>query len=195
MIKLNDIANIITGHVFRSKIEYSASGNVNLISMESISTEGLINITNNDIKKVFVSDFKSSEIVKQNDILFKAKGLANNAVVINSIPDNTTVTASCLIIRVTVANILPEYVCCWLNSSFAKEYFSKSSGQATGVTIANVSKKTLEDLPIKIPSIEKQHSIAEISYLSRQEINILKEITAKKEQLNNIVLTKQLQKI
>ena len=62
------------------------------------------------------------------------------------IPENTTVTASCLIIRVTAENVLPEYVSCWLNSDFAKNYFSKSSGQATGVTIANVSKKVLEDL-------------------------------------------------
>lgn len=195
MIKLSDVTNIITGHVFRCKIEYSLAGKINLISMESISTEGLIDIAKADTKKVIVTDLKSIEIVRSNDILFKAKGLVNNAVVINSIPENTTVTASCLIIRVKAENVLPEYISCWLNSDFAKNYFSKSSGQATGVTIANVSKKVLEDLPIKIPTIEKQNSIAEVAYLARQEINILKEITNKKEQLNNVLLTKQLQKV
>lgn len=60
------------------------------------------------------------------DILFKAKGLNNTAVLIGSIPSNTTVTASCHIIRVVDKNFLPEYVCSWLNSAAAKIIFKRS---------------------------------------------------------------------
>lgn len=195
MKKLSDISNIITGHVFRSKVEYTINGNVNLVNMEAISSIGEIKISDIDTRKVIAKDLKSTEILSVGDILFKAKGLANNAIVIEAIPDNTTVTASCLIVRVTGTGILPEYVCCWLNSDFAKNHFSKSSGQATGVTIANVSKAVLGDLEIKIPPLEQQQRIVEIANLAKLEIEILKDITNKKEQLNTIVLAKELQKI
>ena len=147
---LKTITNIITGHVFRNKIEYSPDGNINLLNMDSIATTGCVSLDNNDIKRVVISDMKDNEIIMPGDILFKAKGLNNTAVLIDTIPPNTTVTASCHIIRVTDKNFLPGYVCSWLNSAIAKNHFSKGAGQATGVTIANESKATLESLEIPL---------------------------------------------
>ena len=143
-IYFKSISNIITGHVFRSKIPYNTDGNLNLLNMDAISTAGIVRISEEDLKKIQLNNVKPEEIIMPGDILFKAKGLNNTAVLIDSIPLNTTVTASCHIIRVTDKNFLPEYVCSWLNSKAAKRHFSKGSGQATGITIANVSKATLE---------------------------------------------------
>lgn len=113
---------------------------------------------------------------------------------IDSIPANTTVTASCHIIRVTDKNFLPEYVCSWLNSAAAKKHFSKSSGQATGVTIANVSKATLESLEIPLIPLKNQKLISEIEECSKQEKELLLKIAEKKEMLNRAIIEKELQK-
>lgn len=188
------ISNIITGHVFRNKIPYNTDGNINLLNMDAISTAGIVRISENDIKKIQLDDIKPEEIIMLGDILFKAKGLNNTAVLIDSIPANTTVTASCHIIRVTDKNFLPEYVCSWLNSAAAKKHFSKSSGQATGVTIANVSKTTLESLEIPLIPLKNQKLISEIEECSKQEKELLLKIAEKKEMLNRAIIEKELQK-
>ena len=188
------ISNIITGHVFRSKIPYNTDGNINLLNMDAISIAGIVRISENDIKKIQLDDIKAEEIIMPGDILFKAKGLNNTAVLIDSIPANTTVTASCHIIRVTDKKFLPEYVCTWLNSAAAKKHFSKSSGQATGVTIANVSKASLESLEIPLIPLKNQKLISEIEECSKQEKELLLKIAEKKEMLNRAIIEKELQK-
>lgn len=188
------ISNIITGHVFRSKIPYNTDGNFNLLNMEAISTAGIVHLSEEDIKKIQLNDIKPEEIIMPGDILFKAKGLNNTAVLIDSIPPNTTVTASCHIIRVVDKNFLPEYVCSWLNSAAAKNHFSKGAGQATGVTIANVSKATLETLEIPLLPLKNQKLISEIEACSKQEKELLLKIAEKKEMLNRAIIEKELQK-
>ena len=189
-----NISNIITGHVFRSKIPYNTDGNVNLLNMDAISTAGIVHISENDIKKIQLNDIKPEEIIMPGDILFKAKGLNNTAVLIDTIPPNTTVTASCHIIRVADKTFLPEYVCTWLNSVAAKKHFSKGAGQATGVTIANVSKATLESLEIPAIPIKEQKLIAGIEELASQEKELRLKIAEKKDLLNRAIIEKELQK-
>lgn len=193
VIYFKTISNIITGHVFRSKIPYNTDGNFNLLNMEAISTAGIVHISEEDIKKIQLNDIKPEEIIMPGDILFKAKGLNNTAVLIDSIPPNTTVTASCHIIRVVDKNFLPEYVCSWLNSAAAKKHFSKGAGQATGVTIANVSKATLETLEIQLLPLKNQKLISEIEECSKQEKELLLKIAEKKEMLNRAIIEKELQ--
>lgn len=192
--KFKNISIIITGHVFRSKINYNAQGNINLLNMDSISTTGSVVLNINDIKKIEAKDVKESEIVKPGDILFKAKGLNNNAVLIKKIPTNTTVTSSCHIIRIIDKNFLSEFVCTWLNSSIAKQHFSKGAGQATGITIANVSKTTLEDLEIPCLSIKEQELISGIDELGKQERELRLKIADKKNLLCSAIVEKELQK-
>lgn len=194
IFQFKNISNIITGHVFRSKIPYNTGGNINLLNMDAISTAGTVRISEEDIKKIQLDDIKPEEIIMPGDILFKAKGLNNTAVLIDSIPPNTTVTASCHIIRVTNKNFLPEYVCSWLNSAAAKNHFSKGAGQATGVTIANVSKATLETLEIPLLPLKNQKLISEIEECSKQEKELLLKIAEKKEILNRAIIEKELQK-
>ena len=188
------ISNIITGHVFRSKIPYNTDGNINLLNMDAISIAGIVCISENDIKKIQLNDIKPEEIIMPGDILFKAKGLNNTAVLIDTIPPNTTVTASCHIIRVTDKNFLPEYVCSWLNSAAAKNHFSKGAGQATGVTIANVSKATLESLEIPLIPLKNQKLISNIKECAKQEKEIRQKIAEKKELLYRAIIEKELQR-
>lgn len=188
------ISNIITGHVFRSKINYSSEGNVNLLNMDAISTAGIVNINNNNVQKVMVIDLKKEEIIRPGDILFKSKGLNNTAVLIDNIPQNTTVTSSCHIVRVADDKFLPEYVCTWLNSSAAKKHFSKGAGQATGVTIASVSKATLESLEIPQLPLKEQKLISKFEKCANEEKKLQLKIAEKKELLNRAIIEKELQK-
>lgn len=192
---LSEYCIITTGHVFRSKISYTPEGNINLVDTDAISTTGNICITKENVKKVIANKLKDDEILKEKDILFKAKGLNNNAVIIGKVPQDTIATSSCHIIRVNDNRLLPEYLCLCLNSNSAKKHFSKNSGQATGVTIANVSKATLESLPIYIPPIKIQKLYANIAECSKIEQELLTKIKEKKELLNQAIIEKELNKL
>ncbi len=195
VVTLKEISNIVTGHVFRNKIAYSLEGNVNLLNMDAISKAGKANISNNDVKKVIARDLRENEIIKAEDILFKAKGLNNISVLINTIPSNTTVTASCHIVRLTDNNYLPEYVCAMMNGIAAKKHFAKASGKASGVTISNVSKQTLETLKIpKIP-LSKQKIIAGFIECAEKEHELSLKIADKKETLNRTIIKKELNRL
>ncbi len=194
VIYFKSISNIITGHVFRSKIPYNTDGNLNLLNMDAISTAGIVRILEEDLKKIQLNNVKPEEIIMPGDILFKAKGLNNTAVLIDSIPPDTTVTASCHIIRVTDKNFLPEYVCSWLNSKAAKRHFSKGSGQATGITIANVSKATLESLEIPLIPLKNQKLISNIEECAKQEMALSIKIADNKNLLYRAIIEKELQK-
>ena len=191
---LSNISNILTGHVFRSKMEYSPQGNVNLLNMEAISATGSVYLCKYDCKKVVAKDIKNDEIIKPNDIIFKAKGLNNNAVVIGCIPENTTVTSSCHIIRINDSRYLPEYVCTWLNSIAAKKYFSMNSGQITGTTIANVSKATLEALTVPLIPLKQQKLIADIEECTKQIKELHLMIAEKRSILSQAIIKQELQK-
>ena len=193
-ICFKNISKIITGHVFRSKIPYNTEGNLNLLNMDAISTAGIVRISEEDTKKIRLNDLKPDEVIMPGDILFKSKGLNNTAVLIDSIPPNTTVTASCHIIRVTDKNFLPEYVCTWLNSAAAKKHFSKCAGQATGVTIANVSKATLESLEIPLIPQKNQKLISNIEECAKQEMALSIKIADDKNLLYRAIIEKELQK-
>ena len=193
-IYFKSISNIITGHVFRSKIPYNTDGNLNLLNMDAISTAGIVRISEEDLKKIQLNNVKPEEIIMPGDILFKAKGLNNTAVLIDSIPLNTTVTASCHIIRVTDKNFLPEYVCSWLNSKAAKRHFSKGAGQATGITVANVSKATLESLEIPLIPLKNQKLISNIEECAKQEMALSIKIADNKNLLYRAIIEKELQK-
>lgn len=188
-----NISTIITGHVFRSKIPYNADGNINLLNMDAISTAGMVCILEENIKRIQLDAIKPEEFIMPGDILFKAKGLNNTAVLIDSIPQNTTVTASCHIIRVTDKNFLPEYVCSWLNSAAAKNHFSKGAGQATGVTIANVSKATLEVLKIPLIPLKNQKLISNIEKCAKREKELSIKIADNKNLLYRAIIEKELQ--
>lgn len=162
--------------------------------MDAISSAGMVSILEEDVKKIQIDDIKLEEIIMPGDILFKAKGLNNTAVLINSIPANTTVTASCHIIRVSNSKFLPEYVCTWLNSAIAKNHFSKGAGQATGVTIANVSKATLESLKIPEIPIKDQKLISKIEACAKQEKELQLKIADKRDNLYRAIIEKELQK-
>lgn len=189
-----NISIIVTGHVFRSKIPYDTNGNINLLNMDAISSAGIVRISKADIKKIRLDDIKPEEVIMPGDILFKAKGLNNTAVLIDSIPPSTTVTSSCHIIRIADQNFLPEYVCSWLNSAAAKKHFSKGAGQATGVTIANVSKATLESLEIPLIPLKNQKLISNIEECAKQEKELSIQIADNKNLLYRAIIEKELQK-
>lgn len=190
--KLKDIANITTGYIFRSEVEPNLNGNVNLLKSKTLSGDEYACITSGDLQRVSVDKIKPESIIKSGDVLFKAKGLTNEALFIEEVPDNTLVSSLYFIIRVFDKAVIPEFLTWYLNQKIIGVYLKKYAGFTPGATISSVSKNILEDLTLAIPPLEDQEKIVKFQKLSIKEKKIMDEIYQKKLALREAILKQRL---
>lgn len=190
--KLKDIANVSTGYIFRSKIESDLNGNVSLLKSETLLGGDYVSITPNNLQSVLVDNVKPENIIKSGDVLFKAKGLTNESLFIEEVPDNTIVSSLYFIIRVFDKNVIPEFLTWYLNQKIIGIYLKKYAGFTPGATISSVSKNILEDLTMVIPSVEDQEKIVKFQKLSIKEKRLMNEVYQKKIALREAVLKQRL---
>ncbi len=124
-------------------------------------------------------------ILKQGDILFAAKGNRNFAACFNVLEYPSVASTSFFVIRLHDKNVLPEYFEWFLNQL---EVMSFLKGKAKGTAIASISKTTISDLEISIPSIHKQKLILKIQHLRSRE----KKLAEKKDVLRKKIIQQQI---
>ncbi|MCC5916521.1 MAG: restriction endonuclease subunit S [Cryomorphaceae bacterium] len=114
------------------------------------------------------------------DVLFAAKGAKNFAAVYHNNNPPAIASTSFLILRLyNTNNILPEYLAWSINQPNTMAYLRS---QAKGTSIASISKKTLGELEVSIPSIEMQQTILEIMRLRKREKSIRERIENLRDQ-------------
>lgn len=69
--------------------------------------------------------------------------------------------------------VLPEFLLWWINQRSSQAYLATRS---MGTMIKMISKQGLEDLEVRLPSLEQQAKIAEFFSLSMQEQRLLEEL-------------------
>lgn len=174
--KIKEICKITTGYTFRAKIENDPQGCFAVIQT--------INIINDTINYACLSKvnepIKDNHILKDGDIIFRAKGVNNKAYLIANPPKNTLTSGQFMVIKGIIKDITPAYLAWCLNQKSAQQYFAANSA---GNTVPNITKVALEELEIDIPPVEIQDKIVKLSNLQIQEKQIMQTLIEKKEQL------------
>ena len=123
-------------------------------------------------------------LLRKGDILFIAKGQNNFAVLFDK-EYPSVATSIFFVIRPDIKKVHPEYLTWYINQSVAQEYLHKGK---EGTLITNINKQTLGELPIKLPTIEKQKYISKIALLELIEINLMKQLTNRRKLLVEQIL-------
>lgn len=179
-MKLKNFVQINSGHVTREAIEPREDGTHRLIQGKDVDGYRYTYSVGDLVR--FTPNLRKSDILLEpGDILFMARGVRNYAVLLEEIPDNLLAAASFFIIRVVGDGAIPAYVCWYLNQDRVRHYFAQSCGQ--GVLMPLVRRGVLEDLPVPLPDLETQASIAELDRLTRRERDLLERLAGKREQL------------
>lgn len=186
-VKLSSIADIISGILFRTKIFFDKYGDYSVILMRNINSDNSVNY--NELVKTNIEKIKPAQLIRKNDILFRAKGNNNYASFIDRELENTTTNTHFFIIRVKSTKILPEYLAWYINQKPAQTYFLKHS---PGTVIPVITGKNLGNLNVAIPSLSIQKKIVEVYKLSIREANLTKKILYKKKRLIETLLLKRL---
>ncbi len=120
-------------------------------------------------------------ILKTGDVLFMARGSRNFSVLLQEIPNPVLAAACFFIIRVSTMDVLPGYLCWYLNQAPVEHYLRRHSGR--GVHMPVVRRSVLENSDIPIPTLEIQKRIAELNVLMRDEQDLLKKLAEKRKDL------------
>lgn len=174
-LELKDIGTISCGVSFRSRVETTSHGNVRLIQMKDLGDDNLVNLSST--VSVYLPNPKDYQFVRCGDILFRSRGQRTTAALLDRDSEQTVVAAPLLRIRPDTSRVIPEYLVWYINQTASQAYLTSRS---EGTVVNMISKKELEKLEIRLPSIERQRTIIRFFKLAEREQFLLNEIKRKK---------------
>lgn len=183
-MKLNTLANITTGYPFRGKITEQAQSGVYAVQMKNVQPEEGVNW--HDCIETKLEGKRTPAWLQTGDILVAARGNNNYAVLVDETVTQINAVASphFYILSVNNHNVLPAYLCWYINRKPAQRYFQR---EAEGTFTKSIRRQVLESLPVALPNLEKQHNIVQLSTSIRREQQLLKQLTSNGENLMNTI--------
>lgn len=189
-MRLKDISNLRTGIVTaRKKASVVAKGTFlyKAITLKSFNRNGYLSVDSLD-NFISKEEVNSNYLTQYDDILVRLRA-PNIAVYIDNKNIDLLIPSLVSIIRVNRDSIDSKFLTYYLNSTTVKKALNSS---ITGTAINMINTKELEDLQIKLPSLEKQKKIVEFLDLTNKEIDLLEELKNQKEKyysevFNNIL--------
>jgi restriction endonuclease S subunit len=189
-LRLKDVSTIRTGLVTARKKATVVDSEIisyRAVTLKSFKTNGSLIVDNLDI---FVSKEKIKEtyLTQTNDVLIRLRE-PNIAVIINADNSGLVIPSYVASLRVNETKVDSKFLTYYFNSTTAKRALNSS---ITGTAINMIKTKELEDLEIKLPSLEEQKKIVEFLDLTNKEIDLLQELKNQKEKyyskvFNNIL--------
>ena len=173
MKRLIDIATIQTGVFAKATL----NANTLYLQQSDFDADGLMS---DALRPTIIID-NMKHLLNEGDLLLASKGDNNMCVIIPDTGRKCVASPSFLVIRLhDKTSILPEYVAWYLNLPTMQKALA---AQARGSSIMSISKSSLEDVKIPIPSIERQRRYVELAELQKQEQRLYKVIAAKRKQI------------
>ena len=169
--KISEIANITSG----TYLQTAPDGDTAYLQVKDFTTDAPVKMAS----KVRMSKKVQNCLLRNNDILFAAKGAVYLAQCYNENDGNAVASTAFFVIRLKDNDILPEYLC-WFLNQHRTEVYIKAQQQGTGVPA--IRKGVVEQLEVPVPDQPTQRNIVALAQLAKKEYQLRKEI-ALKEQL------------
>jgi len=189
-LRLKDVSIIRTGLVTARKKASAVDSEIisyDAVTLKSFNPNGSLIVGNLD---TFISKEKIKEIylTQTNDVLIRLRE-PNIALNISEKNSGLVIPSFVSSIRVDETKVNSKFLTYYLNSTTAKRALNSS---ITGTAINMIKTKELEDLEIKLPSLEEQKKIVDFLDLTSKEIDLLEELKNQKEKyysevFNNIL--------
>lgn len=176
--KLHELVDMRSG--YQGKVTEDESAHlVKLMKLKDVSKEGIINYE--EIENVRIEKILPKHLLKQGDIIFKAKSGDNTAACIDRVEDNLLATSHYILMSVKEAykdKVYPQYLAMYLNSEYAQSYI-KARSEGTVLAIVKIS--GLEALEVVLPSREEQIQLSELYDLMLQERVVMQKLMLERE--------------
>ena len=163
IIKLGGIADVRSGHSFRSRIEADLEGDVVVFQIKGLSQKGLVDPE--DGVPVYFPEVRESSLLRRGDVLMAARGLRNVAGVVDFEPGRAVASGQLLWVRLTNDAVDPAYLAWYLNQRPAQVYLGQ---RRRGTHVPIVTRRTAVDIPVVVPPLKTQKLFVELEALRRR---------------------------
>jgi hypothetical protein len=176
--ELRSLAKVQPGYLSRSRVRSAPDGTHHLLQANDISIENGVRLA----EAVRFHPERNPELyqVGQGDILLVSRGQDHRAHLILEELPCTLASSIFYIIHPRRDRVVPAYLAWWLNEPNVQAEIGVSSH---GTAIGYVSRRTLEDLVVAVPSIATQHRIAAVAALRRKQRVLQAELDEKWQHL------------
>lgn len=174
--ELKNIASVLMGYSFRTRLDVKNSGAVAVIQMKDLTDDNRVDCSN--LARVDSVPPKEHHLVRPGDLVFRSRGLTATSAILRDNPGMAVVSAPLLRIRANENTILPEYLNWFISQASAQSFLAS---RAIGTAQKMISKEALESLEVHIPSLKQQHMIIELAALADQEQKILNKLADKRK--------------
>ncbi|WP_424945826.1 restriction endonuclease subunit S [Candidatus Spongiihabitans sp.] len=180
-MKLKDIAVVQMGFSFRSRLEPEKSGDLAVIQMRDITERGLVQP--HLLMTIHSQGINQHHFVKRQDLVFRSRGKTTTAAIIDDDEiDRAIVVAPLLRIRVTNDNILPIYLCWFINQPSSQAFLHS---RATGTAMVMIGISVLHALEVPVPSLADQKKIIDLVILADRERELMAKISIVKKYITD----------
>lgn len=180
---LKNIASISLGYPFRGRIDEAKEG-IPVIQLKDTSIELGINYSECTITEI--PNNAEEYYLRDQDILFPPRGSSNHSVIFDQKETEKQHLASpnFFVIHVHDTAALPQFVAWQLNQIICQQYFERN---AEGGTVKSIRRKTLEEIPIMLPSLEKQTIIIKLDDAQRKEQKLFNTFIEQNKRIMNAI--------
>jgi len=185
--RLGSISSIQTGYSFRNGLTASREG-VLVVQLKDVHASGVIDA--DALSRADCEDFSEQHRLNQGDLVFRSRGQNFSMGLTSFVGELIIVAAPLFKVTVDQSVALPEYLAWYANGPAGQAYFESV---AEGSSIKMISKTSLAELPIPMPPISVQESIAQLTRLGRQEKMLSELLLQKRELLINTRIQRYLQ--
>jgi len=130
----------------------------------NISTEKIVYITEKDAMRL------SRYRVQNGDIVYSRRGDVEKCAYINESEEGWLCGTGCLRIRIDSAHADSKFVAYYLSTEDMKSWISNN---AVGTTMSNLNSSILQQVPLSLPSLDKQKQISSILSSLDDKIDLL----------------------
>lgn len=181
---LKNLATVQSGHPFPTRIEDSGTGKVAVLQMKDLLNT--LRLESAVPARIDDSEIKERYLLKPDDIIFRSRGQTNTCTILKTDLGPVVAAAPLMTLRVTSKELLPDYLCWWINQQPAQTHFDR---HARGTYGRMISRDALEDLEINIPPLTVQKQIVELALLGEREQDLLTRLAeAEKRKLQSVLI-------
>nr|VFK59365.1 MAG: Type I restriction modification DNA specificity domain-containing protein [Candidatus Kentron sp. TUN] len=182
--KIVDCAEVLPGCSLKTYTEHEPSGSHQVIVGKHLSVPGTGYRYRPEHELRLTPRGKVEKyLVKAGDVLFVSRGIRNQAVLVESVPEKTIASATFYLLRVR-DGVDPAYLAWFLNQLPTQNRIGQIR---TGTGTPIVQRKVFTDIVIPLPSYGNQRKIAKLGVYMVKERILRQSLMERTEQLHRLI--------
>lgn len=165
ILVLGAVVDIRVGHPFRGAIPEIPDGDVRVIQLKDLSRNGLKDC--DTLLTTTIDGRKEPEWVRDQDLVFVARGWSIYAAMIVQPPPRTVCSPHLYLMRVKRPDwLLPGFLAWQLQQAPAQRYLRQA---AEGTLQVSIRRPELEKLQVRVPPVAQQQIVLRLQQLATSE--------------------------